>query len=124
MREARVRTGTSDGNGQVVFDELVFGTYRISELETENGYTLLAEPIIVELPYSSEDGYTDADPTFTRDGVNYYCDIQYTITNTPTFSLPMTGASGISPIPVIGGGLMAASAILFFMERRRRRVTY
>ena len=120
----QVRTGTSDGNGQVVFDELVFGTYRISELETENGYTLLAEPIIVELPYSSEDGYTDADPTFTRDGVNYYCDIQYTITNTPTFSLPMTGASGISPIPVIGGGLMAASAILFFMERRRRRVTY
>ncbi len=70
------------------------------------------------VPTDSESA--DADPTFTRDGVYYYCDISYTIDNTPTFSLPVTGVSGISVIPVIGAGVLAAVVCLFLMTRRRK----
>lgn len=115
-----LKTGTTGDDGKLAFDELVFGTYRITETETANGYSLLTEPIIVELPYSSEDGYTDSNPTFTRDGVYYYCDISYTIDNSPTFSLPVTGISGISVIPVVGAGILAAVVCLFFMTRKRK----
>lgn len=113
-------TGTSDANGKVVFDELVFGDYRIVETETINGYNLLKEPIEITLPYSSEDGYTDSDPTFSQDGYDYYCDVTFTIYNDSIPSLPMAGADGISVIPVLGASILAAAAFLFLMSRRRR----
>ena len=116
-----VEVGTSDTNGDVIFDELVFGTYKITETTTNSGYTLLKDPIIVELPYSSEDGYADADPTFSQDGYDYYCDISYTITNTPTFDIPMTGGSGISIFPVLGASILVAGvgmALVMFYRKR------
>lgn len=116
-----VEVGTSDANGDVVFDELVFGTYKITETSTNNGYTLLKDPIIVELPYSSEDGYADTDPTFSQDGYDYYCDVSYTVTNTPTFDIPMTGVSGISIFPVIGASILAAAIGMIFYSRKRKR---
>lgn len=116
-----VEVGTTDASGNLVFDELVFGTYKITETGTNNGYTLLKDPIIVELPYSSEDGYADANPTFSQDGYDYYCDVSYTITNTSTFELPMTGASGIGIIPVLGASILAAFAGMYLYNWKRRR---
>lgn len=55
---------TTDENGQLVFDNLIFNTYRIIKTKAPEENTLMADPIIATAPYSSTDGYTSDDWTF------------------------------------------------------------
>jgi uncharacterized surface anchored protein len=94
-----------DENGQLVFDNLIFNTYRIIKTKAPEGNTLMADPIIATTPYSSADGYTNDDWTFERDGVHYYCNVTFTVTNTATFDTPMAPME-FSFVLVAGGLLM------------------
>lgn len=74
-------------NGIVVFDGLRAGDgilYRITEIATVNGYVLLTEPVeIGTLPRENEES-----PIY---------DVSVTVSNSPTYLLPMTGGTGLWP---------------------------
>ncbi len=98
-------TLTTDETGYVNITNLVYGTYRITEIKTNNGYTLLAEPYVFTI---------DADTASL---------IEIHVTETITFDMPMTGDSGFIMLPIITA-VMAIAAIGCYMLIRRRRYSY
>lgn len=86
---SRVGT-TGDGSGTLTFNNLPDGTYRLTEIKTVAGYSLLAKPI--QLVINHAEGTT-------VEGTHYPLDvtgklIQITISNQGLLELPMTGSRG------------------------------
>ena len=79
--------------------------YRLTEVRTRDGYSLLAGPVF-------EGELTDPDGA----------DLSFTAVNRPVFTLPMTGGAGFSAAGA-AGGLSAGTALLaaFAAFRRRER---
>lgn len=114
-----LETGTTGSNGQILFDELIFGTYRITEIATVGSSSLLADPIIVTLPVTTEGEAGTSTPTYTEDGTDYYCDISFTVQN-GVIIMPHAGGIGILPMTITGMVLLAAAgAIILFSKRKR-----
>lgn len=122
LEEGESIEATTDASGTIVFENLNRGSYEIRETETLEGYTLLAEPITVDLPLSVPDDRLDEFPHLDTskgvlvDGVWYFFDCTYQITNDVMLQLPITGSSGfpaaclLCVIPLIG--------LLVFLKRR------
>lgn len=112
-------TGVTDANGQIRFGDLVFGKYRLIETATNGSASLLADPIDVTLPVTSEQSAGGTEPTYTIDGVNYYCDVTLTVQN-GQIVVPHTGAA--DAIAMIAAGLCAlgAATCLIALFRRKR----
>lgn len=103
-------TLTTDANGIATFGGLVIDNamervrYRITEVNTKDGYQLLSGPAFDDyLPY---DGETE---------------IQITVVNLPEFSLPRTGGSGFSTTCIWLALVCAAAmtAVFFFLPKRK-----
>lgn len=109
--------GLSDGmlitgdDGIAVFGGLRAGDgilYRVTEIATVNGYVLLTEPVeLGTLPRESEE--------------STIYNVSVTISNSPTYLLPMTGGTGLWP--VLSAGLAAACMGLFLIiiSKNKRR---
>lgn len=111
----------TDENGIAVFEGLKEGKYRITEVQSPKGYSLLANPIEVTLPYvtSNDAGVTkNSEPVKVGD-TDYYYDLTYTVKNNKLFDMPEAGGGfratlfGIA-IMIIAGG--------WYIIRRRRRI--
>lgn len=108
-------------DGTAVFEGLKEGKYRITEVQSPKGYSLLANPIEVTLPYvtSNDAGVTkNSEPVKVGD-TDYYYDLTYTVKNNKLFDMPEAGGGfratlfGIA-IMIIAGG--------WYIIRRRRRI--
>ena len=77
-----------------VFKGLKEGKYRITEVQSPKGYSLLANPIEVTLPYvtSGNAGVeTNGKPVKVGDTDYYYYDLTYTVKNNKLFDMPEAG---------------------------------
>ena len=108
-------------DGTAVFEGLKEGKYRITEVQSPKGYSLLANPIEVTLPYvtSGNAGVeTNGKPVKVGD-TDYYYDLTYTVKNNKLFDMPEAGGGfratlfGIA-IMIIAGG--------WYIIRRRRKI--
>jgi|GEM_PF-4973953 len=119
--------GVTDSNGELVFNKLPLGEYRITEVATPAGYSLLKEPLIVTVPYESTDTPSTTTPPdesyvddITGNIVYVYYDLKYTITNMAAFELPKAGNTGILPnIFIIIGLVMITIAAGWYSYRKR-----
>ena len=111
---------TTDENGKLVYVGLLFGEYRITEISTIEGHTLLAEPLLVTLPYIVDAGTPGmSEPDYTEDGKDFYLHLTYTIENGRTYITPSTGGFGDSPYLIVGGLLVALAVNLWLAQKRK-----
>lgn len=101
---------TTDAANPVVFTDLLCDgntKYRLTEVKTPDGYTLLAESIF--------EGYL---PVVDDDGEKTF-DLAYVVTNNSTFVLPKTGSYGFV-IPALASGIgLAGIGGLWLLKKRR-----
>lgn len=109
--------GLSDGTlitgveGRAVFDGLRAGNgvlYRVTEIATINGYVLLTEPVeLGTLPRKNEES-----PIY---------DVSVTVSNSPTYLLPMTGGTGLWPVLTTGFAAACMGLFLIAISKNKRR---
>ena len=109
--------GLSDGTlitgveGRAVFDGLRAGNgvlYRVTEIATINGYVLLTEPVeFGTLPRKNEES-----PIY---------DVSVTVSNSPTYLLPMTGGTGLWPVLTTGFAAACMGLFLIAISKNKRR---
>lgn len=113
-----VKTGTTSAEdstkGQLQFDELEEGRYRLTETKAADGYSLLKDPITIVL--DRQNGCTVDDELYEVDDNNT---ITITIKNRQKFSFPSTGGYGTTYM--ILGGLALAGAALFMYRLQIRK---
>lgn len=126
-------------SGKVVVKGLEDDTYHITEVRTDNGYTLLKEDIEVVISQTETaslcddvDGSVehhlltasakvDGNPvTMLEDGGSANAEAPLTVVNTRGFDLPETGDNGTMLFTIVGILLMAgAVAALIFVNRKK-----
>ncbi|MCD8130113.1 MAG: prealbumin-like fold domain-containing protein, partial [Lachnospiraceae bacterium] len=101
------RAYTSDGDGAISVGSLESGTYRVTQVRTRAGYSMMAEAFLVTLPRV----VTDSGNNLTGTGEVYYYEVTYTIVNTAALQLPYTGAdSGTVRLTGFAGMILVAAA--------------
>lgn len=95
------QSGTTDSNGRLVFEDLVYGTYRVTELSTGDGTSLLKEPIVVSLPGAEGN------------------DVVLDVTNAALLAMPFTGGLGTTPFLLCGVTIMLCAAIIWLNINHR-----
>lgn len=123
------RSEVSDKDtGEVYFENLHAGEYRITEVKTAAGYVLLKEPIMITLPYEYSEGSIVNGAEVTSDGTAY--NITFTVVNGQAFDLPQSGLRGIGPLTAAGMAIVVTAGAIFAVRnikgqravsRRRRR---
>lgn len=115
---------TSDANGELTFNGLPDGYYRIEETKVPDGYIRTENPYIY---FKLEKGaltWTDVDGNpLSNNGGLVTCekaDRTFTVGNNPGARLPDTGGSGTTPYYVFGS-LLALVAVALLVARRRGR---
>lgn len=82
--------------------------YRITENATVNGYVLLTEPVeLGTLPRENED--------------KLIYDVSVTVSNSPTYLLPMTGGTGLWPVLSAGFAAACMGLFLIIISKNKRR---
>ena len=129
----------SIASAAVVVKGLEDDTYRITEVRTDNGYTLLKEDIEVVISRTETaalcddvDGSVehhlltasakvDGNPvTMLEDNGSTNAEAPLTVVNTRGFDLPETGDNGTMMFTIVGILLMAgAVAVLIFANRKK-----
>ena len=116
---------TSDANGELTFNGLPDGYYRIEETKVPDGYIRTENPYIYfklekgVLTWTDEDG----DELNNNNGGLVTCekdDRTFTVGNNPGAKLPDTGGRGTTPYYVFGSLLALAAAALLVARRRGR----
>lgn len=133
LKEGASVTAKTDSNGEISWSNLDQGEYQITEVKTENGKTVLKEPIKVTLPITMTDAEVKTYKADTSKGKKdtdysgkwYFYEATYEVTNDYTFILPQTGGMGIWKYGFIGVGIMGILAGGLFaydsLNRKRRR---
>ena len=126
-------------SGKVVVKGLEDDTYRITEIRTDNGYTLLKEDIEVVISQTETTALCDDVDgsvehhlltasaevdgnavTMLADGSSANAEAPLTVVNTRGFDLPETGDNGTMMFTIVGILLMAgAVAVLIFANRKK-----
>lgn len=119
---------TSMTEGKIVIRGLDAGTYTLTETKTNSGYTLLKEPIEIEIEGNTSNGSAYGsrvdgnDVTVNSDGSSEYALVPLTVVNNKGFDLPQTGAAGTALFAIVGIVLAAvAGGLLFFLKRSPKR---
>ena len=82
--------------------------YRITENATVNGYVLLTEPVeLGTLPRESEE--------------STIYDVSVTVSNSPTYLLPMTGGAGLWPVLSAGFAAACMGLFLIVISKNKRK---
>ena len=117
---SETKTGkTVVGTGQLTFKELTPGNYRLTEIKTAEGYTLLAEPIEFTLTVDGQYKHGETVDKITTDADGVY-NIALTVYNRKGFTLPHTGADAPSLWLLIGlPALVAVLLVLVFRYNKK-----
>lgn len=127
-------------SGKVVVKGLEDDSYRITEVRTDNGYTLLKKDIAVVISQTETDSIcdnvagsaehhlltasvkVDGNPvTMLADGESGNAEAPLTVVNTRGFDLPETGDNGTMMFTIVGLLLMAGAAGLIVLTMRKKR---
>ena len=130
-KEADANRFTPDGEGKLLVYGLEEDSYVITEVETAAGYTLLKEPITVEITtsYAPGDKCGALNATATVDknlvtmekaGNSDNALVPLTVLNTKGFDLPKTGGPGTLATTICGVLIVTAMASLAFFTRKRK----
>ena len=125
-------------SGKVVVKGLEDDTYRITEIRTDNGYTLLKEDIEVVISQTettalcddvagsvehhllTASAEVDGNPvTMLEDNGSANAEAPLTVVNTRGFDLPETGDNGTMMFTIVGILLMAGAACLILLSLRK-----
>ena len=124
---------TAGTEGSTTFAGLPLGKYRITEVASPTGYTVLREPIITEVPYTIDDtdpnydtvtGSKTPDRTVTGHSVTtaYYYNMTYIVKDTAIINVPAAGG-GVTPVMLLFAGLgialLASAGYRRFSKRRQ-----
>ena len=70
----------TDEEGRVELVNIPFGTYTLREIQTEEGYQLLPQPVTITLPYGAAGAKdTTSDEVYYSNGTNYYCSFAFSM---------------------------------------------
>ena len=117
-------------NGKIIIKGLEAGTYYLKETKTEKGYTLLANPVKIEINETPDettgttfseckvDGNSANKVEITENSGNYY--YAFTDQNNKGFNLPATGGMGTYLFTIRGLEIMAAAVFLLITFKKKR----
>ena len=111
-----VRTMTSDSNGSITFDNLKYGSYRLTEIAAPNGYELLNEPIYLTI---HESGQVSVQSHAYASAGNTAYTVQ--VRNRAMLPLPSTGGHGTDGIYSLGWALIALAVCGYILPRIRKK---
>ncbi len=115
----------TDKNGQILFDDLMPGSYTVTEVKTKNGYSLLKEPVEITLPHQLTDEeaskqQADTEKAVQYDGYWYFYALSLDVTDEAVLRLPMTGGKGgVMYLGALVGGICLG--VGFYTGKKRRR---
>lgn len=111
------RTMTTGSEGTLTFDNLLYGYYKLTEIQAPGGYVLLADPIYLTI---TESGNVVVDAHAYAESGNAAYSIA--VRNQPQLPLPATGGAG-GTASAISGWLLSLGAIgaLALPYRKRKR---
>lgn len=113
------RTVTTGADGTLTFDNLLYGRYRLTEIEAPVGYELLKEPVYLTIGENgavSVDGHDFAQPDSTAYSIRVF--------NREPMPLPSTGGSGTAWYYTVGGMLMLLAACGYILPGIKRKGRY
>ena len=137
LKQGETAKGVTDEDGNIVWENLDQGEYRITEVKTAPGMTLLKDPINITLPITMTDKQAKDMSAATDNGqydvdkkLWYFYEATYEVTNTPTFVMPITGSNGFWKFGFIGFGaiVVVGTGLVIFdkkgkKQKHRKRVT-
>ena len=100
-----VKTGTTNENGEIVWDGLDYGEYEVVETKAPEGYRLLTQPIHVTVEDSDEELITLEIDNFKQG-----------------WDLPTTGGIGTMLFTIVGITIMSV-AVYMYTRRRKAQTT-
>ena len=119
---------TTANGGKLTCDGLAAGTYYLEEIKTQDGYTLLANPVKIVITADGEN-VTAATATMTVDNVKTVGKVTdeddgevrftFTIVNNKGFTLPATGGMGTYLFTIGGIVIMAGAAFALIAMKKR-----
>ena len=119
---------TTANGGKLTCDGLAAGTYYLEEIKTQDGYTLLANPVKIVITANGEN-VTAATATMTVDNVETVDKVTdkddgevrftFTIINNKGFSLPSTGGMGTYLFTIGGIVIMVGAAFALIAMKKR-----
>lgn len=122
-----ITNGNDNGVPNLNVSGLPAGTYYLFETKTQNGYSLLADPIEVILPLTStttegmdEDFNYYIETNVSGENVYYYDTNTFEIVNNKLFTMPEAGGRNIFMITLAGTAMIALAAGSTIYYRRRR----
>lgn len=124
---------TTDGSGKIYIRGLKPGTYKLTETETNKGYVLLKNPVVIVItPSTNAEEAAKGVVTATVDGkavtmnkdsnneASLTAEVPLTVVNSKGFDLPATGGRGIALFTIVGIAIVAAAGSLLFMRKRSK----
>ncbi len=133
--EADATNFIPSADGHIFIRGLEDDTYLLTEVKTDNGYSLLKNDI--EIVISVEDGdiceicgealkvasaTVNGKPvTMDPDGSSIHAVVPLSVTNMKGFDLPKTGDRGTWMYGVLGAALIAASGLALFLALKKRK---
>ena len=135
LDEGKTIVRSTDWEGNCYFDNLDQGDYEITEIKTAMGQTMLKDPIKFSIPFKmtqeeARDYGENIDMSKAKEDKDYtnkwfFFECTYEITNTPTFHLPETGATGTWKYGFVGLGIALAAGVgtagMVVTKRHRRK---
>ena len=116
---------TTGNDGKAVFSNLAFGTYRLTETSTKDGYNKLAKPIEFTIPLKNDDSTGNYFYSITNgnDTSYYYPEITLTVKNDQAFAMPSTSGSGFFWPGIMGmaAAVGAAGYYAVYNKKKKRR---
>ena len=129
LKQGESITAETDANGKITWDNLDQGEYQITEIKTKSGMSLLKDPINITLPITMSNAQAKSMSAATDNGVydevnkmwNFY-EATFEVTNTPTFKMPTTGATGMWKFIIFGFGTMSilVTGLVIYDFRKKR----
>lgn len=121
---------TTDDKGEVVFENLPVGEYKVKEKKTDKDYQPLKDPIDVTIPITLTQKEVDSKHVDTTDAVSYegkyyFYNQTYEVTNDAKLVLPQTGLydriRGYLPL-ICGIIFMSVGGIYLIIANKRKKV--
>ena len=118
---------TTDENGKIFWDNLVAQKYVITEVKTVDGMNLLKDNITVTMPMEMtldeiKANNADINQAVFDEVSGKYCfyDLTFTIDNSITFDMPITGGNQTVMYIVLIAGLAAVAGGIWFIMRKKK----
>lgn len=114
-----VSDGKDSGMAIARFDNLEVGEYQITETKAPKGYSLLAKPIIVTIPFAGDKAENE-EGVYNYGNETLYFSIRTNVKNNKLFNMPASG--GRFKATLIGIAVMIMAAGCYILRHRRKRI--